>query len=132
MGRRLIILCVSQGKRRRVEAPLEHPVPAISLRRPELPPAHVPHESKLLRTLRNEQPTSAGKANLENNVSPIDFSASHGRITRDAESLTVIETLEMGPYEHIPPPDDPKFDQVDPHSNIRLEYVYHNVRSSCN
>ncbi|TEB33818.1 hypothetical protein FA13DRAFT_1730099 [Coprinellus micaceus] len=41
-------------------------------------------------------------------------------VKRD-EDLTLIEELEPGPYEHVPPSDDPTFEKVEPHSNIALK-----------
>lgn len=43
---------------------------------------------------------------------------------RDNDTLAILETLEMGPYDHPPPSDDPSFNQVEPHSGIRLESVH--------
>jgi len=117
LARFLIALPIPQGKKRRVEASDEHIAPTVSFKRPELPPTHVPHASNLLRTL--EQSANSGEAGVD--ARPIDFSASHGRPTRDAETLTIIEELEMGPYEYVAPPNDPNFEQVEPHSDIRLE-----------
>ena len=43
--------------------------------------------------------------------------------TRD-DQLAIIEDLRPGPEEHKPPPDDPNFDKVEPHSGIRLRCVF--------
>ncbi|EJD43063.1 hypothetical protein AURDEDRAFT_168016 [Auricularia subglabra TFB-10046 SS5] len=46
---------------------------------------------------------------------PSDFAS----VGRD-DSLKVVEDLKMGPYEHKPLPDDPKWETLEPHSGIRL------------
>ncbi len=40
------------------------------------------------------------------------------------EDLTIIEDMEQGPYEHKPPIDDANFERLEPHSGIRLLYVF--------
>ncbi len=39
------------------------------------------------------------------------------------DNLTLIEELELGPYEHKSPFDDPLFERLEPHSGIRLSCV---------
>lgn len=57
----------------------------------------------------------------DGNLPPsIDFESSSSRVVRDAEALTIIEKLEVGPYDHNPPEGDPYFNTVEPHSRIRL------------
>ena len=40
------------------------------------------------------------------------------------DDLTIIEDLEPGPYDHKAPFDDPHFQKLEPHSSIRLSYVW--------
>ncbi len=42
---------------------------------------------------------------------------------RDPETLRIIERLELGPYEHKPHKEDPDFENLEPHSGLRLQYV---------
>nr|GAT45932.1 predicted protein [Mycena chlorophos] len=46
-------------------------------------------------------------------------STSGSSLQRD-DRLAIVDSLEMGPYEHKPPFDDPRFEQVEPNSGIRL------------
>jgi len=39
------------------------------------------------------------------------------------ERLVLLENLRAGPYQHNNLPDDPNFDNFEPHSSIRLSYV---------
>jgi len=39
------------------------------------------------------------------------------------DRLALIEDLEIGPYNHVAPFDDPGFEQLEPNSGIRLTYV---------
>ena len=40
-------------------------------------------------------------------------------VKRD-DRLALVEDIERGPYEFTPPTDDPDFQQLEPHSGIRL------------
>lgn len=42
---------------------------------------------------------------------------------RDPETLRIVERLELGPYEHKPHKEDPEFENLEPHSGLRLKYV---------
>jgi minichromosome maintenance protein 10 len=44
------------------------------------------------------------------------------------ENLVIVESLEMGPRDHKPLANDPKYDTLEPNSGIRLSYV---LRSYC-
>ncbi|KAF7307788.1 zf-primase domain-containing protein [Mycena kentingensis (nom. inval.)] len=48
-----------------------------------------------------------------------DAVASTSALTRD-DRLAIVETLQMGPSEHVAPFDDPRFEQLEPNSGIRL------------
>lgn len=43
------------------------------------------------------------------------------------DRLVLVEDLERGPYDFTPPSDDPGFQQLEPHSGIRLSLVPSNV-----
>jgi minichromosome maintenance protein 10 len=47
----------------------------------------------------------------------------HSAVSARDENLTLIEELELGPYEHKSPFDDPLFEHLEPHSGIRLSCV---------
>ena len=54
---------------------------------------------------------------------PIEPPAALPLSTRDND-LAVIEDLELGPYDHKAPFDDPHFEKLEPNSGIRLSYVF--------
>ena len=51
-------------------------------------------------------------------------------IARDPETLQIIERLELGPYEHKLHKEDPDFENLEPHSGLRLKYVEQKARGS--
>lgn len=113
----------SPRKRRHVEEPIIDPKTStnLSIRRPELPPSLQPGASKLLQALKaKSKDVSTSQSNETATASDVNLFAGGSSSTRDAESLTIIEKLEMGPYEHTPPSQDPTFNTFDPHSLIRL------------
>jgi minichromosome maintenance protein 10 len=85
---------------------------------------HLPRASNLLSALKAD----SGVGNFDGESAD----ASHRDTTqgvrpqRDAQTLAIIENLEIGPYEHLAPSDDPNFNGLEPHSSIRLR---HGVRS---
>lgn len=50
-----------------------------------------------------------------------DTSEQFPALKRD-DRLALIEDLEPGPIDHIPPADDPDFEKLEPNSGIRLSY----------
>ena len=114
-----LITCI--GKRRHIEEPVDNSKSAANnLRRPELPLSLQPSASNVIQALKSK--SKDGSSQREDGIPAqlIDFSAAGSSTMRDSESLTIIEQLTMGPYEHVPPDLDPTFSAVDPHSSIRL------------
>lgn len=112
------ILIASIGKRRHVEEPVVDPKStANSVRRPELPPSLQPGLSNVLQALKSKSKDPSNGATVG---TPIDYSAPSGASRRDSETLTIIENLEIGPYDYAPSDQDPTFSTIDPHSSIRL------------
>jgi hypothetical protein len=74
----------------------------------------------VLKALKFKSGDSLVADNVSAEVTPIDYLASARTVNRDAESLTIIENLEIGPYEHAAPEKDPNFNTLEPHSSIRL------------
>ncbi|KAI9450818.1 hypothetical protein BJY52DRAFT_1300845 [Lactarius psammicola] len=70
-----------------------------------------------LSALSKHAPSSAEQCVPERSSSFADKAS--GVPARD-DNLTLIEELELGPYEHKPPFDDPLFERFEPHSGIRL------------
>lgn len=109
------------GKRRHIEEPTEASKSLMNtLRRPELPTTLQPGASNVLEALKLKSGDSLDADNVGADVTPIDYSASGRTVNRDSESLTIIESLEIGPYEHAAPERDPNFSTLEPHSSIRL------------
>ena len=81
--------------------------------------AHVPRASNMLSMLASTSDTISSE--------PQDSVAFHARppknTVRDPETLRIIEHLELGPYEHKPHQEDPGFENLEPHSGLRLQYV---------
>ena len=96
----------------------ERPAPQLILNKPELPPTASFRDSNLISALNSNTRQDHGN----NPSTSIDFE-SGSRVVRDAEALTIIEKLEVGPYDHKAPEDDSKFNNVEPHSQIRLRRV---------
>ena len=44
-------------------------------------------------------------------------------LTKRYGKLTIVEDLVLGPVDHKPPFDDPRFEKLEPNSGIRLSYV---------
>jgi len=121
MARKQAITCFTIGKRRHVEEPTEASKSLTgSLRRPELPTTLQPGASNLLNALKLKSGNSLDADNVSTDVTPVDFEASGRIVNRDSESLTIIENLEIGPYQHAAPENDPNFSTLEPHSSIRL------------
>ncbi|KAG8770329.1 hypothetical protein FRC20_004080 [Serendipita sp. 405] len=111
----------SPRKRKREEDDTaSRPAPTLHLRRPELPPMATVRASNLLASLQSgSKPLVGGEDDTGTPV--IDYSASNRNgVQRDAETLAIIEKLEMGPYDHPTLEEDPGFQTLEPHSNIRL------------
>ncbi|KAG8831168.1 hypothetical protein FRC17_003554 [Serendipita sp. 399] len=114
---------VASGKRKREDDDaVPRTKPALNLRRPELPPMATVRASNLLESLQSgSKHLGGGGEGREDRASAIDYEASsRSRVQRDAESLAIIEKLEIGPYEHPEVENDPTFQTLEPHSNIRL------------
>ncbi|KAF7297262.1 zf-primase domain-containing protein [Mycena indigotica] len=87
-----------------------------------------PTASTVLSKLANTKPSQIDDMEVESLPRSTAFTdapkapepiASTSVLQRD-ERLALVETLEMGPYEHTAPFDDPRFEQVEPNSGIRL------------
>lgn len=121
MGTKQAITCFTIGKRRHVEEPTEASKSLTNgLRRPELPTTLQPGASNVLQALKLKSGDSLDVDNVSADVTSIDSSASGRIVNRDVESLTIIENLEIGPYQHATPEKDPNFSTLEPHSSIRL------------
>lgn len=100
-------------KKRRVEEP--ETVAAEALLRPAvLPPANLPPPSTLLASL------GSYASNKTINTDAHAYEADKQQLSRDPDTLTIIEQLLMGPYEHQRIESDPDFLLLEPHSGIRL------------
>jgi minichromosome maintenance protein 10 len=82
-----------------------------------VPPPHKP--SNILKNLASIKQDDAEPQQAITRSTGFGEQAVAG-VKRD-EDLTLIEELEPGPYEHVPPSDDPTFEKVEPHSNIALK-----------
>jgi hypothetical protein len=116
-----VITCFNIGKRRHVEEPTEASKSLTNgLRRPELPTTLQPGASNVLKALKLKSGDSVDAENVGADLTPIEPSTSGRTVNRDSESLTIIENLEIGPYQHAAPDKDPNFSTLEPHSSIRL------------
>ncbi|KAH9916757.1 uncharacterized protein BXZ73DRAFT_105735 [Epithele typhae] len=103
--------------------------PTFPLKKPkkEQPSLAPPAESTLLKKLAEAHKQRNQPEASEPVARSADFTAAPptpappqpGSNIRD-ENLALVEDLQMGPFDHKPPFDDPHFERLEPNSNIRL------------
>ncbi|GAA5849347.1 hypothetical protein JCM3766R1_005323 [Sporobolomyces carnicolor] len=77
-------------------------------------------EPEVTKRKRNESPTGAGEESDDSLDVTDGPSKVEQRKRRRNKDSTVIEDLEMGPIEFVPPEEDPDFERIEPNSGIKL------------